>query len=198
MIVSRAWKRGDGISGEPGGFDGILPTRIPQPGPSGLGRSQSGLGALRDCLALVFGDSGKDVNGSACSPWGISAATKSTPLSISPEMKWTLRASRSSLAMTRVAFCRRHVSSAAALDLLELGEQGSAVRESRDGGALGLQSKAALALAVGRNPVIGHKRAHSERLYCVETEVSESTKAPTAPHHAGKLIPNSLLRSRRD
>ena len=39
--------------------------------------------------------------------WGMSAATKSTPVSISPEMKWTLRASRSSLAMASVAFCRR-------------------------------------------------------------------------------------------
>jgi hypothetical protein len=35
--------------------------------------------------------------------WGKSAATKSTPLSISLEMKATLRASRSSLATTRVA-----------------------------------------------------------------------------------------------
>ena len=65
--------------------------------------------------------------------------------------------------------------SLAALDLLELGEQGSAVREPGDGGALGFESKAALALAFGRNPIIGHKRAHLERLYFVETEVSEST-----------------------
>jgi hypothetical protein len=43
---------------------------------------------------------------------------------------------------------------------LELGEQGSAVREPGDGGALGFESKAALALAFGRNPIIGHKRAH--------------------------------------
>jgi hypothetical protein len=40
---------------------------------------------------------------------------------------------------------------------------------------LSFKSKAALALALGRNPVIGHKRAHLKRLYFVETEVSEST-----------------------
>jgi hypothetical protein len=34
---------------------------------------------------------------------GMSAATKGTPVSISPEMKWTLRASRSSLAISKVA-----------------------------------------------------------------------------------------------
>ena len=38
---------------------------------------------------------------------GMPATTNSTPVSISPEMKWTLRASRPSLAMTSVAFCRR-------------------------------------------------------------------------------------------
>jgi DNA-binding transcriptional regulator YiaG len=69
--------------------------------------------------------------------------------------------------------------SLATLDLLELGEQGSAVRKPSDGGALGFQSKAAFALAFGRNPVISHKRSHLERLYFVETEVSESTVLPS-------------------
>jgi len=64
----------------------------------------------------------------------------------------------------------------AALDLLKLGEQGSAVREPADGGALGLKAKAAFALAFGRNPVVGHKRAHLERLYFIETVVSVNTK----------------------
>src|SRR3954469_21567717 len=40
--------------------------------------------------------------------WGKSAATKSTPLSISFEVKATLRASRWSLATIRVAPYRRH------------------------------------------------------------------------------------------
>ncbi len=62
----------------------------------------------------------------------------------------------------------------ATLDLLELGEQGSAVREPGDGRALSLQSKPALALAVGGNPVVGHKRTHLGRLYFVETVVSVS------------------------
>jgi hypothetical protein len=48
----------------------------------------------------------------------------------------------------------------------ELGGQGSAVRELGDGGALGFQAKAALALAVGRNPVVsdefGPEMAHLE------------------------------------
>jgi len=56
-----------------------------------------------------------------------------------------------------------------ALDLLELGEQGSAVSEAGDGGALSLQSKAAIALAVGPNPVVGDEfgpdGTHLERLY---------------------------------
>ena len=43
----------------------------------------------------------------------------------------------------------------AALDFLELGEQGSAVREPGNGGALGFQSKAALTLAVSRDAVVG-------------------------------------------
>ncbi len=43
---------------------------------------------------------------------GMSAATNSTPVSISPEMKWTLRASRSSFAITSVPRCRRHSSTA--------------------------------------------------------------------------------------
>ena len=34
---------------------------------------------------------------------GMSAATNGTPVSISPEMRWTLRASRSSLAISKVA-----------------------------------------------------------------------------------------------
>ena len=45
----------------------------------------------------------------------------------------------------------------AALDLLELGEQGSAVREPGNSGALGFQSKAALTLAVGRDAVVGNE-----------------------------------------
>jgi hypothetical protein len=43
----------------------------------------------------------------------------------------------------------------AALNLLELGEQGSAVREPNNGGALGFQSEAALTLAVSRDAVVG-------------------------------------------
>jgi hypothetical protein len=53
------------------------------------------------------------------------------------------------------------------------------VRELGDGGALGFQAKAALALAVGRIPVVsdefGPEMAHLEWLYFVETVVSEST-----------------------
>jgi hypothetical protein len=45
-----------------------------------------------------------------------------------------------------------------ALDLLELEKQGSAVREPGNGGALSLQSKAALTLAVGRNTVVGNEQ----------------------------------------
>ena len=52
----------------------------------------------------------------------------------------------------------------AALDLLELGEQGSAMGEASDGGALGFESKAALALAVSRNPVVGNERVHLDYL----------------------------------
>ncbi len=47
--------------------------------------------------------------------------------------------------------------------------------EAGDGGTLGFQSKAALTLTFGRNPIVGHKRAHLERLYFVEMVVSEST-----------------------
>ena len=45
----------------------------------------------------------------------------------------------------------------AALDFLKLGKQGGAEREPRDGGALRRRAKAALALAVGGNTVVGHK-----------------------------------------
>ena len=40
--------------------------------------------------------------------WGLSQHTKSAPLSISAEMKATLRLSRSSFAITSVAFFLRH------------------------------------------------------------------------------------------
>ena len=49
----------------------------------------------------------------------------------------------------------------AALDLLELGELGSAVSEAHGAVELSFQPKTALAHAVGRNPVIGHKCAHA-------------------------------------
>jgi len=62
-----------------------------------------------------------------------------------------------------------------ALDLLKLGEQ-EAPCVNLATVARCASSQATLALAEGRNPVIGHKRAHSERLSFVETEVSESTE----------------------
>ena len=54
-------------------------------------------GADRDPLRLGHG---RNMNGVAV---GMSAATNGTPVSISPEMRWTLRASRSSLAISKVA-----------------------------------------------------------------------------------------------
>src|SRR3954471_21709949 len=83
--------------------------------------------------------------------WGKSTATKSTPLSISLEMKATLRASRSSWATTRVAPYRRHrpvqlgpVVPLAALDLGHLVGRGPApaVEVAPDRFPLSLQPKA--------------------------------------------------------
>ena len=86
---------------------------------------------------------------------GLSAATNSTPLSISPLMTWTFRASRSSLAMTSVAFRFLHsqrrcelgsLDAPAGLDLSELVEErpGAAVQELADARSLSLEPARAL------------------------------------------------------
>jgi hypothetical protein len=105
--------------------------------------------------------------------WGKSAATKSTPLSISFEMKATLRAKRSSLATTRVAPYRRHrpiqlgpVVALAALNLGHLVRQGpvAAVEEGPDRFPLGFQPEPGPALLGGADPVIGDEATDSHGL----------------------------------
>ena len=106
---------------------------------------------------------------------GLSHATKSTPDSISDEMKWTLRARRSSLAMTNVAWRNRQAASAAAIcgrsfflpefDLLKLGDDDAlgARDMARNRLALRLQAQPRGALLRGRHPVVGNKARLARR-----------------------------------
>src|SRR4051812_9392347 len=101
----------------------------------------------------------------------MSTATKSTPLSISPEKKWTLSARRSSLALNRRARRRRPSPRAAdklgpvillaALDLGVLGEQSAVAGQvTGDGGALGVEAQTGPTLAVGADAVVGNVFVH--------------------------------------
>jgi hypothetical protein len=95
---------------------------------------------------------------------GLSQATKSTPDSIRLEIKKTLRASRSSLAITRTARRSRQAASAAAICgrplrlplsiSWKLGDDhaAGAVDVARHRGALRLQTQPRAALLVGRDP----------------------------------------------
>src|SRR5437773_2152523 len=103
------------------------------------------------------------VNRVAC---GLSQATNSTPLSTTELTKATLRASRSSLAMIRVA-CRapahrqcggdlRPIVLLAALDLLERGDDVAAAGGDVPGDRLALrfEAEAGNALCICRNPKV--------------------------------------------
>jgi hypothetical protein len=97
--------------------------------------------------------------------WGKSTAVNSTPLSIRFEMKATLRASRSSFAMMRVAPWRRQrrrasasLGRSAALDLHDFGREVpvAAVQMGADRLPLGLQAEAAASAVVGDELTLGH------------------------------------------
>ena len=119
--------------------------------------------------------------------WGMSTATKATPLSIRFEMKATERARRSSLAITKhpaeLAPAQGErggelgpVIFPAALHLHELGLQlPQAPHIGRHGGFLGIEAKAALPLSFGGNAVVGDEGklvSHGRVFYSV-TDVSD-------------------------
>ncbi len=153
-----------------GSLDGTLPAWIPQLRSSLLRSSERGLGALRNGLALVLGDGGKDMNGQAVCLGHIDGdeidAALHQPGDEMDVAGEPIKPGDNECGFLSSACIERGGELGpvgvplAALDLLELGEQGSAMGEAGDGGPLGFQSKAALALAFGRNPVVGHKRAH--------------------------------------
>jgi hypothetical protein len=94
---------------------------------------------------------------------GLSAATKSTPLSIRLDTKWTFLARRSNFAMIRVALAflggsnssreLRPIVALAALDLAELRAElaVAAGNMTEDRFALGAQAKTAPTLAIDRS-----------------------------------------------
>jgi hypothetical protein len=120
---------------------------------------------------------------------GESAARKSTPLSMRPEMKWTFRASRSSLAMIGVAPVACACASAAAscgrsvFRPLSTSSYSASIPTAGDIGGDGLalrfEPEARDALPLGRHPQIGDKGAiHSndvadERGYTPVNDVAE-------------------------
>src|SRR4051794_22884836 len=88
---------------------------------------------------------------------GMSTAVNSTPDSIRLAMKATLRARRSSLAITSMARCRRHRARAAAswgrslrfaLDFRELSDQLAGAAAPGDGRPLRIEPEAGLPLTV--------------------------------------------------
>jgi len=79
---------------------GCWQTRVAQPRAAHLGCGERRLGSLRNHRTV------------SRFTLGMSAATKSTPPSIRLEMKATLRASRSSLAISKIARLARHVAKA--------------------------------------------------------------------------------------
>jgi hypothetical protein len=95
---------------------------------------------------------------------GISAATNSTPVSTSPETKFTFLASRSSFAITSFALCFLQAARAAgelgpvasitALDLDKLAQKfpASAVKKVGNGLALRFEAEPALALLYRSKP----------------------------------------------
>ena len=85
-----------------------------QPRATCLGGLQCGFGALADHLALVLGDGREDVDSEPVGLRHVHRRQIPPPHSIRPLMKWTLRASRSSLAISSTALCLRQASRAAA------------------------------------------------------------------------------------
>ena len=151
--------------------DGVSPARIAQPGAALAGRLERSLGPLRDGLALMLGKGRQDVDGepvglghvggdeldAGLHQPGDEVNIAGQPIQLGDDQRCLLPAAQldglEQLGPVGVAL--------AGFDLGKLSQQGSGAppssKEPADRLPLFCQSKAALALALGRNAVIGYK-----------------------------------------